>query len=308
MNNLIKNLSLTTLICFVTTACSQNKTTTAITPVPCPNQPTIVLESNNVKPIDFSTQSITQSGMVSSNKSLGYTFEAKSGQKLSYTTNQDICIWIYTPDNQIITSRDLPTTGKYTIQVSVPKGSTTFDLVLNLENVTAASTPISSLSNNVWTTSTAATTSSPSPTSPVPNNNVWTNATVASNSISSPTPTSSTSNNVYRPSPAKVITAYYSKVNNHEYRDAWNILPTALQKDKELHKNGYNSFIEWWHKVKYVSINRYSLAEADKESAVVNVWTDYHMNNGRKVAIPLKFYMSWNDTSQKWDITKIKKN
>ena len=291
MDNLIKSLSLCTFIFSVITACSQNNKTTEKTTAKCPTQPKIVLESNNVKAISFSTQPITQSGMVSSNKSLGYTFKATSGQKLSYATNQDICIWIYTPDNQILTTRDLPTTGKYTIQVSAPGGSTTFDLAVNLESVAAASTLLSS----------------PTPTSPA-SNNIWKNSTLASSSFSSRIPTSPVSTNIVRPSPEKIIEDYYTKVNSHQYQDAWNILSTALQENKQVHPDGYISFIEWWHKVKSVDINKSTLAEANSNSAIVNVWANYHMNNGRKVLIPLKFYIGWNDTNSKWNVIKVEKN
>ncbi|MBK1987913.1 hypothetical protein A0J48_010235 [Sphaerospermopsis aphanizomenoides BCCUSP55] len=312
MNNLIKKFSLTILVCFVSFACDKEKKTTEVTAVECPKQPKTILASNNVKTIDFSTPSITQSGMVSKNKSLGYTFEAKSGQKLGYSTNQDICIWIYTPDNQILSTPNLPTDGKYTIQISALKGSTTFDLTLSLDSVTAAATPtpISSptlstpVSNNALTTATTAN-ASPTPSTVSSNpvsNNAWTTATSVS------TPISSNSNTVYRPAPEKVIEGYYTKVNNHQYRDAWNVLPTALQEDKKLHPNGYNSFTDWWNKVEYVTVNQYSLEEVNNNWAVVSTKPRYRMKNGRTVTIPLKFYMSWNDANQQWEMVKFQKN
>lgn len=293
MNNLIKKFSLTILVCFVSFACDKEKKTTEVTAVECPKQPKTILASNNVKTIDFRTQSITQSGMVSSNKSLGYTFEARSGQKLGYSTNQDICLWIYTPDNQILSSPNLPTDGKYTIQISALKGSTTFDLTLNLDSVTAVATPTPI--------------SSPTPSPPV-SNNAWQNTTSVSTLISSSTPISAKSNTVYRPAPEKVIDNYYTKVNNHQYREAWNLLPTALQEDKQLHPNGYNSFTDWWNKVEYVTFNQYSLEAVNSNWAVVNAKPRYRMKNGRTVTIPLKFYMSWNNANQQWEMAKIKKN
>jgi hypothetical protein len=116
------------------TACSQNQPVNQVITSQCPSQPTAVLEINNVKPISLSSQTINETGMVTNNKSLGYTFTAKSGDKLVYKTNQDICIWIYTPDNHLITNPILPLDGKYTVQLAAIKGSTTFDLGLELEN------------------------------------------------------------------------------------------------------------------------------------------------------------------------------
>jgi hypothetical protein len=116
------------------TACSQNQPVNQVITSQCPSQPTAVLEINNVKPISLGFQTINETGMVTNNKSLGYTFTAKSGDKLVYKTNQDICIWIYTPDNQLITNPILPLDGKYTVQLAAIKGSTTFNLGLELQN------------------------------------------------------------------------------------------------------------------------------------------------------------------------------
>ena len=125
------------LIFWVGTACSPNNNATETTSNGCPTQPKGVLDPSNVKSIPLSTQAVKESGMVSTNKSVGYTFEAKAGQKLKYQTDTDICIWLYTPDNQLLSSKDLPQTGRYTIQVSAPKGSKTFELDMSLETATA---------------------------------------------------------------------------------------------------------------------------------------------------------------------------
>ena len=99
----------------------------------CSDKPVGFLDSKNVKPIQIASQPITETGQVRVDKFLGYTFEAKSGQKLSYQTNDDICIWIYAPDNQIINNKDLSQTGKYIIQVAAPKGLRNFELKMGLD-------------------------------------------------------------------------------------------------------------------------------------------------------------------------------
>ncbi|MFM6253757.1 MAG: hypothetical protein ACKPEQ_32220, partial [Dolichospermum sp.] len=71
---------------------------------------------------------------------IGYKFAGESGQKFTYQTDQTLCIWIYSPDNEIISGGTLPKSGNYIIQVSAPKGSTTFDLNMSL-GVLQASTP-----------------------------------------------------------------------------------------------------------------------------------------------------------------------
>jgi hypothetical protein len=280
---------------------------TEITDSQCPTKPGMVLGINDVTPIALSTQPVIQSDTARSDKSLGYSFEAKSGQKLSYTTNQNICIWIYTPENQILSSSELPVTGKYTIQISTPKGSTTFALTISLENTTVATIPSSSpIAEPVSTEVTPSSVSSSTP-EPSLSNNDYTNSISAPTSISPETSTPSVSLNVDRPSPEKIIEAYYSNINNHQYQDAWNILPTSFQENKQIHPDGYNSFLQWWYKVNYVGIKKSSLVSSNSYSAIVDIWTNYHMNTGKSFPIRLKYYMAWNDTKQNWDITQVDK-
>jgi hypothetical protein len=100
----------------------------------CADKPTGSLSKKDVEEIVLNEGTITKSGQVNASKYHGYTFTAKSGEKLVYKTNQDICIWVYTPDNQLINSPILPLDGNYTVQVAAMGGSTTFDLALQLQN------------------------------------------------------------------------------------------------------------------------------------------------------------------------------
>ncbi|WP_377474038.1 MAG: hypothetical protein P2A85_16945 [Microcoleus anatoxicus] len=122
----------------------------------CLDKPEQSLEIQNVKSVILGEQMLRESVIANQSKSMGYTFEAKANQKLTYTTNQNVCIWVFTPDNQLLNTGVLPTTGKYTIQISAPQGSTTVDLSMGLDvaQATPASTPNSS-----------AVTSAPSPES-----------------------------------------------------------------------------------------------------------------------------------------------
>jgi len=110
----------------------------------CPENPQESLDSKNVKSIPLSTQNLKESGQASAGKYLGYSFEAQSGQKLNYRTSDTICIWIYAPDNQLISTKELPQTGKYLIEISAPKGSTTFTLEMSLGTLEASTPPASS--------------------------------------------------------------------------------------------------------------------------------------------------------------------
>jgi hypothetical protein len=132
MNKLILGLTL-----LITYGCSQPilNSSSSIAPVDspagCPEKPTLKLDQQTVEDIDLN-QSLIKSGRVTATKSLGYRFDAESGQTLNYSTNDDVCIVIYTPDNQIIESGELTTSGKYVLQVSAPQGTRTFNLSMSL--------------------------------------------------------------------------------------------------------------------------------------------------------------------------------
>ena len=98
----------------------------------CPEKPTNTLTEKDVEEINLDEQTLSKSGQASANKSIGYKFAAQSGQKLSFSKDSDICVWVYAPDNQIVTDGNLPQTGKYIIQVSALKDSKNFDMKMTL--------------------------------------------------------------------------------------------------------------------------------------------------------------------------------
>jgi hypothetical protein len=124
--------------CFlITYGCAAGSKVSQIMPqisTGCPEKPTAVLNTKNVKDISLNKQIVKESAQASVNKSIGYTFAASAGQEFYYKTAEDICIWLYTPDNQILKGVTIPTTGKYTLQVSAPKGSTSFSLEMSLKS------------------------------------------------------------------------------------------------------------------------------------------------------------------------------
>jgi ARC6-like, IMS domain len=143
-------------------SCSSEITSTPTTST-CPEKPTTVLNEKDVEEIALDDKTLTKSAQASATKSIGYKFEAKSGQKFSFSTDSDVCVWRYSPDNQILKDGNLPQTGKYIIQLSALKGSKTFDINMTLGVLQASSTPTPSVSA---TTSSASIT--PSTTSPPP--------------------------------------------------------------------------------------------------------------------------------------------
>lgn len=117
-----------------------NSNSTSSSASGCPDKPTVELREKDVEAISLNEQTLTKSGQATATKAIGYKFAGESGKKFNYQTNQTLCIWVYSPDNEIISGGTLPKSGNYIIQVSAPKGSTTFDLNMSL-GVLQASTP-----------------------------------------------------------------------------------------------------------------------------------------------------------------------
>ena len=125
-----------------------NVSSNAISSSGCAEKPIVSLSGKDVETVALNESTITKSGQVSASKNIGYTFTATTGQKLSYSTDANICIWVFTPDNEILKGGQLSKNGKYIIQVAAPQGAKTFDLKISLGLLeTASSTPTASPTN-----------------------------------------------------------------------------------------------------------------------------------------------------------------
>ncbi|MCW9683249.1 hypothetical protein FJR41_021050, partial [Dolichospermum planctonicum UHCC 0167] len=249
------------------TACSQNQPGSQVITSQCPTQPTAVLETNNVKAISLGSQAIKETGMVTNNKSLGYTFTAKSGDKLVYQTNQDVCIWVYTPNNQLITNSILPLDGKYTVQIAAMNGSTTFDLGLELENDTDK--PLSSVEP------------APLETSQTPLETSQTNI-----------------ENSPRKDAADFIRNHYLSLNNREYSQTRNQLSNQF---KNKYSGTYAEYQQWWDSVKEIKIGDVKIVNDNGDNVTLDVELWYYMNNGKTVQDSRnRIYLIWSQNDSKW--------
>jgi hypothetical protein len=106
----------------------------------CPDQPIQSLQSSNVKSITLPAK---LSDTASQEVQLGYTFEAKTGQKINLRNIDKLCVWIYSPDNQLLSGENLPKTGKYTVQIASKKDSKKLDIDIGFNDVYLATTPSS---------------------------------------------------------------------------------------------------------------------------------------------------------------------
>ena len=98
----------------------------------CIVKPQLSLQNQPIEAINITENPINISRTIQRNQTLVYSFEAQAGQKLSYQVNEDICLWIYSPDHQLIKNNILPQTGKYIIQISTLKGFQPFELQMSL--------------------------------------------------------------------------------------------------------------------------------------------------------------------------------
>jgi hypothetical protein len=127
----------------------------------CTDMPQGKLDAKDVKKISLESNSAKESGTVKAGQNLAYSFDAKTGNKLSWRTSENICVWVFSPDTKLLKGSDLPSNGNYTVQVSAPKGITTFTLEMGLGNTLAnnnsptPSTPIPQSSTNAIAVSTS---------------------------------------------------------------------------------------------------------------------------------------------------------
>lgn len=140
--NLIKQAGVL-MIFLILNSCSQNQTNPEklgqsetiqeATSTECSDKPQLSLKKENIESINFDDSSVTQSGIIRQNEMIGYRFRGEADQQLKYQTNDNICVWIFTPDNKLLNQTKLPNSGDYIMQISTPIGSRSFDITLNLE-------------------------------------------------------------------------------------------------------------------------------------------------------------------------------
>ena len=88
---------------------------------------------------------IKVSGTVRAGEYIGYRFESKQADELSFSSDKSVCVWVFSQSLDLLKDNKLPKAGKYTIQVTVPQGTSTFNLDLKLGStvvVTPSPTPV----------------------------------------------------------------------------------------------------------------------------------------------------------------------
>ena len=114
----------------------------------CPNIPSGSL--TNPEAINIDGKTFQKTATISSDNDMGFVFQGKQGQRLSYSSNDNdkLCVWVYTPDNKIFSGVELPVSGTYAIHLASLEKTTTFEIEMKLSNpkTETTKTSISSIS------------------------------------------------------------------------------------------------------------------------------------------------------------------
>lgn len=99
----------------------------------CPDSPTRSL--SNTETLNLQDQNLQRRLEFSEGEDIGFSFSGTAGHEFEFRYPDDeVCVWVYTPDNRILSSSTLPRTGLYTIQVASRYGSQVSSLELELFN------------------------------------------------------------------------------------------------------------------------------------------------------------------------------
>lgn len=209
----------------------------AISSSGCGEKPMVSLSAKDVEEVVLNESTVTKSGQVSANKNVGYTFTAKTGQKLSYNTDADVCLWVFTPDNAIFKGGELPRNGKYIIQVAAPQGVKTFDLTMGLGVLeTAASIP----------------TVSPTDTPEATSENTPESENTSKNTPESERTSEKTSKNTSKSERTSKNTPENTSENNNYQSSSEknNIQPDNIQPENDISQEQALELVEKWYAAK----------------------------------------------------------
>ena len=169
----------------------ESSTEISVESLQCPDSPSGTLESPET--INISDQRVEKSGVVKPGDDIGFVFQGQEGQRINYSYNNQLCVWIYTPDNTLLEGVELPTNGPYTVQVASLSGTTTFEIEMSLSDPVVSAPSIA----NQPETSSTETTSRPRST-PQPTQTPSQRSTSSNRSTPRPTPRPTSSSDLTR--------------------------------------------------------------------------------------------------------------
>jgi hypothetical protein len=227
----------------------------------CPTESKATLAKDNVENITVNATEIGKSGMAGINKPRAYSFSGKKGQKLNYKTSDNLCIWLYSPELNLLSDTILPQDGKYFIQLSPPEGSGTFELKISLTG------------------------NESSPDAKAPPGNIPSSVASSTNSD--------------RISPDRAMAIHYQAINNGNLDEAWSDLSTQFKGSNLV--QGKREFDAWWNIVRSINIGSITVVSNSGDRAVVKANLVYTLKQGRVFRDPKdKLKLVWDESSKKW--------
>lgn len=166
------------------------------------------------------------------------------------------------------------------------------------DNVEPTATPTDTPLTETDQTTTSQTTTDSTPTTPVdsetttPETNETTAATTANTDL---------------PTPEQAVENYYATINQGDYQTAWNLLSPSFQNNRQLHPNGYDSYVEWWGgQVQSVTVNDVGLVEGNAETATIDASLTYVMKDGKQVPASVQLSLLWDANNNRWIVNGAK--
>jgi serine/threonine protein kinase, bacterial len=123
----------------------------------------------------------------------------------------------------------------------------------------------------------------------------------------SPSTISSSSASLINQSPPEDLVAeYYQAIDNRQYQSAWDKLPPSMREDRNLHPNGYQSYVDFFNSLGSIKVDNLKTIDRNKSTAIVSVTLSCELKNGDKSPLFLHYFMNWNSSNQQWQISRIK--
>jgi hypothetical protein len=237
----------------------------------CSNLPSFTLDSKRVEQINISSSEIKQSGVVSGQQSIGYIFAGRKGQKFNYQVkNPNVCVYLYTPDSQLLSNNILPKDGKYIVQVENSQGAGSFDILMSLIND--------------------------------PEKQTYSNGDQSKQTSS--TVTSTTQGD--RPDSSQFLKEHYQKLNqaiqDRNYDVTWNNLSnsfrSAIGKSPDAARREYE---EWWNSVRRIDLQTADTISSNRSTAILRIRISYNMNTGIIVTDKhSRMFLVWDEKRNQW--------
>jgi hypothetical protein len=137
--------------------------------------------------------------------------------------------------------------------------------------------------------------------SPVQTNSVFPQINATPSIVNSSNPSQ-----IDRSLPEDLVAQYYQAIDNRQYQSAWDKLPPNMQADRNLHPNGYQSYVDFFNSLSSMKVNNLKTIERNNASAIVSADILYQLKNGEQSPLFLYYFMNWNNSAQQWQISKIR--